>query len=115
MTKNIDDIDVSARAKDFSKLLDDISSIDDKKKKLWLEIYQNAITDRQIAHVLFVKLEQIVQDKSTEFAIHGKTLASFIERMAKANDQLIKLADLVAAAEKKPEEFNSDDLYDKMK
>jgi hypothetical protein len=33
--------------------------------------------------------------------------------MSKANDQLIKLAELIADAEK-PEDFNSDDLYNKI-
>jgi hypothetical protein len=85
----------------------------DKKKRLWLEIYENAISDRQSAYAMLGTLIQISGDKSSEHAIHGKTMATYIERMSKANDQLIKLAELIADAEK-PEDFNSDDLYNKI-
>lgn len=89
------------RIKDFSELLKNIENLDDKKRVLWTEIYENAISDRQNSYVMFTKLFMLLGDKSTEWAVHGKNVAVFIERMAKANDQLIKLAELVAAAERK--------------
>ena len=42
------------RIEDFSDLLDSIESSANKKKMLWKEIYQNAVSDRENAHVLFV-------------------------------------------------------------
>lgn len=98
------------RVKDFSGLLSEIESLSDKKKKLWLEIYENAISDRQSAYAMYATLVQISGDKSSEHAIHGKTIATYIERMSKANDQLIKLAELIADAEK-PGDVDSNDLY----
>jgi hypothetical protein len=111
----ISDRSIKDRIKDFSGLLNQIESINDKKKQLWKEIYENAICDRQNAYIMFTKLVMIVQDKSTEHAVHGRTISSYIERMSKANDQLIKLAELVARAEAASESINPEDLFDKIK
>ena len=45
--------DIQEKIKDFSGLLDQIDGVSDKKKKLWREIYENAVTDRQNAYILF--------------------------------------------------------------
>jgi hypothetical protein len=92
------------KIRNFTDLLDQLNDVSDKKKKLWKEIYENAIVDRQNAYVLFTTLVRIVEDKSTEHAIHGKMLSSYIERMSKANDQLIRLSELVAKSEQQQEE-----------
>jgi hypothetical protein len=109
------DRSIKDRIKDFSDLLNQIESINDKKKQLWKEIYENAICDRQNAYIMFTKLVMIVQDKSTEHAVHGRTISSYIERMSKANDQLIKLAELVARAEAAGGAINQEDLFDKIR
>lgn len=103
--------DAESKIRDFGNLLDQIESLTDKKKQLWKEIYENAISDRQNAYVMFAKLVQIVQDKSTEHAIHGKTIATYIERMSKANDQLIKLADLIDKADSANQPLDPDDVF----
>jgi hypothetical protein len=103
------------KVKDFSALLNQIESIDDKKKQLWKEIYENAVCDRQNAYIMFTKLVMIVQDKSTEHAVHGRNLSSYIERMSKANDQLIKLAELVAKAESAAEVIDPDEVFSKIR
>lgn len=103
------------KIKDFSELLDQIDSVSDKKKKLWLEIYINALSDRQNAYVLFAKLVDIVEDKSTEHAVHGKTLATYIERMSKANDQLVRLAELIAKSEQSSNDsIDSEEMFRKI-
>lgn len=112
---DVSDRSIKDRIKDFSGLLNQIESINDKKKQLWKEIYENAICDRQNAYIMFTKLVMIVQDKSTEHAVHGRTISSYIERMSKANDQLIKLAELVARAEAAADTINPEDLFDKIK
>ena len=105
---------VSDKVRDFGDLLKEISSTDDKKKRLWLEIYENAVTDRAQAFNMFIKLAQIVQDKSTEHAVHGRTMQGYIERMSKANDQLIKLAELVSQAVEETENMSADLVYGKI-
>jgi hypothetical protein len=106
---------LDTKVKDFSSLLDQIDGVSDKKKRLWKEIYENAIVDRQNAYVLFTTLVGIVEDKSTEHAIHGKTLSTYIERMSKANEQLIRLAELVSKSESKSvEEIDPEDMFRKI-
>jgi len=114
VTMGLTELDIEEKVKDFSQLLDQIEGLSDKKKKLWKEIYENAIYDRQNAYMLFVKLVQIVEDKSTEHAVHGKSLSSYIEKMSKANDQLIKLAELVSKAENISNEIDSEEMFKKI-
>jgi proline dehydrogenase len=106
---------IEEKVRDFSVLLDQIEGLADKKKKLWKEIYENAVYDRQNAYTLFTKLVKIVEDKSTEHAVHGKSLAAYIEKMSKANDQLIRLAELVAKAEKSSDEIDSEEMFRRLK
>jgi hypothetical protein len=102
---------VEERLRDFSTLLKNIESLDDKKRALWKEVYSNAVADRQNSYVMFSRLVQICQKDSTQFAIHGKTIAVFVERMSKSNDQLVKLAELIARAEHKDESVDAEDLF----
>jgi len=104
----------STNIKDFSDLLDKIEDLDDKKKALWKQIYENALNDRQNAYMLFIQLHHICQDKSTEHAVHGRTMSGYIERMSRANDQLIKLAELVRRAEEKSDEIDNEELFAKI-
>lgn len=108
------DILIEQKIKDFSDLLAQIDGVSDKKKKLWKEIYENAVVDRQNAYVLFTTLVEIVEDKSTEHAVHGKSLSTYIEKMSKANDQLIRLAELIAKAESKEEDIDPEELFKKI-
>lgn len=110
----ITEINLEEKVRDFSSLLDQIDGLSDKKKKLWKEIYENAVYDRQNAYTLFVKLVKIVEEKSTEHAIHGKSLSSYIEKMSKANDQLIRLAELIAKADKPNDEIDAEDMFKKI-
>lgn len=112
-------VEVDARAveekiRDFGGLLDQIESLTDKKKQLWKEIYENAISDRQNAYVMFAKLVKIAQDKSTEHAVHGKTIATYIERMSRANDQLIKLAELIAKADRSGDAIDPEEMFERI-
>jgi hypothetical protein len=106
---------IESKIKNFSDLLTQIDGVSDKKKKLWKEIYENAVTDRQNAHILFTTLVEIVGDKSTEHAVHGKTIATYIERMSKANDQLIRLAELVSKSEQPDtNEIDPEEMFKKI-
>lgn len=110
----ITEINLEEKVRDFSSLLDQIDGLSDKKKKLWKEIYENAVYDRQNAYTLFVKLVKIVEEKSTEHAIHGKSLSSYIEKMSKANDQLIRLSELITKADKSNDEIDAEDMFKKI-
>jgi hypothetical protein len=105
---------VEQKIRDFSELLKGIESLDEKKQQLWKEIYENAIADRQNSYVMFSQLARIVHEKSTEHAVHGKTIATYIERMSRANDQLIKLAELIAKAQSGDDNINAEDMFSKI-
>lgn len=110
----INERSIEEKMKDFSDLLNNIETLDDKKKKLWAQIYENAIADRHNAFIMFKELVALVTGKSSEHAIHGRSLSSYLERMNKANDQLIKLAELVARAENVGGGIDTEELYSQL-
>jgi len=99
----------------FNELLETLASTEDKQKSLWRQIYENSITDRMNAYIIWTDLYMEVQGKPSEHAIHGQNLSRYLERMSKANDQLLKLVELVGAARKKETtELTEDALYDQI-
>lgn len=84
-------------------------------KHLWLMVYENAVYDRQLAYDGYLKLSNIMQTNSTEWAVHGRSLTGFIERMNKANDQLLRLSKQITEAETIDDDDSLDDLYGKIK
>lgn len=110
----ISERDIEKKLKDFSALIANIETLDDKKRALWSEIYSNAICDRQNAYVLFSTLMAIVKQASTEYAVHGKTLATYVERMSRANEQLIKLAELIARADQRNSLNDTDAMFERI-
>jgi hypothetical protein len=108
-------IPVEKRIKTFTALLDTIESLTDKKKALWCEIYANAITDRNNANMCFNELFLAIQNNETKHAIHAPNIAKYIERMSQANNQLLKLAELIAEAETKEKEVDIEDVYEQIK
>jgi len=111
----ISEFNVEKKIQDFGELLQSIESMDDKKRALWREIYENALVDRQNAYAMFTRLARIAKEISTEHAVHGRTMATFLERMGKANDQLIRLAELISKAQTESEEIDTDDMFERIK
>lgn len=114
-TKELDR-QAQSQMKEFGNLLNSLDKSLDKKKQLWKQIYDNAVTDRKLAYLVFANLYIKVHQNHNEHAIHGPTLSKYLERMGKATDQLIKLAELVASAEEcssnsKVEEESEEDIY----
>jgi hypothetical protein len=101
---------------DFSALLDSLSTLEDRKKALWRQIYENAVTDRKNAYILFGDLYKDVHNNPNEHAIHGVTLAKYMERMEKSNAQLIKLAEMIDEVASMQEEWMADEdtMYDRI-
>lgn len=107
---------VEERLKNFDSLLKKIENMDDQKRHLWREIYENAIADRQNAFIMFRKTVKMA-DTSTQMAVHGKTIEKFLEKMSKANEHLIKLAELIAKADGGNDGgiVSSDDVFKKIR
>ena len=99
---------------DFERILKKIKHADAKKRILWKEIYENALTDRQNAHILFVEAYTSMTNTSAEHVILGATLSKYLERMGKSNEQLLKLADLISKSEADHNAIDADDLFSKI-
>lgn len=116
---DIDDVirraeDKKRKISDFGDLLDSLSTTDEKRKMLWKDIYQNAVTDRENAYSLYIGLYQSMTNTPADHAAHGGTLMKYLERMSKANDQIIKLAEMIKSSEEEAEELNPDDIFSKI-
>ena len=99
----------------FKKLLEGITSLEDKRKTLWIDVYTNALQDRDYALQMYTHLSGFVSADAQQHALHGPNIAKYLERMSKANDQLLKLAELVSSAIEKDVEDKAgtrEDLYD---
>jgi hypothetical protein len=97
---NINELDtkIKNQLSNFGALLDTISSVEDKTKALWKHIFENAVQDRKNAYIMWIDLYGFVHANPNEHAIHGQNLSRYMERMSKANDQILKLTELVSRA-----------------
>ena len=99
------------KIKEFSDLLDGLESTEDKKKLLWKESYQNAIEDRESASILLNDLLLSIPGNSANHSTHGTLATKYLERMSKSNDQIIKLAELIAKEQEKQDAVSPDDIF----
>lgn len=111
---DVEDIKISASNKieNFVEILKSIEC-SDTQKKLWKEIYENAILDREKSESLLHILLEITKNSSSEHAVHGKSISSYLEKMAKCNDQLLKLSELMSDADPSGD-TNANDIYGKI-
>ena len=100
--------------KNFSDILDSLSSTEDKKKMLWKEIYENAVEDREKAKMLFNDAYVSMVGGINEHMNIGATMSKYLERMCRSNDQILKLVELISKEEEKLESVSSDDIFDKI-
>lgn len=98
----------------FAEILDGIDKLEDKKKMLWKEIYENALEDREKSKMLFNDAYISMQGGVNEHMNIGSIMSKYIERMSKSNDQILKLAELIAKEEEKSEQISDDDIFSKI-
>jgi hypothetical protein len=99
------------KIKEFSDLLDSLEKTEDKKKMLWKESYQNALDDRENANILLVDLMKVSMNNSTNHLQFGTLMAKYLERMSKSNDQILKLAELIAKEQEANDSISSDEIF----
>ena len=102
------------KVKEFNELLSELSSTEDKKKALWKEIYENAVSDRERASILFTEAFKSMSGGAPDHTTLGPTMSKYLERMCKSNDQILHLADLISKAEKESSKINPDDIFSKI-
>ena len=117
MTKSISKAIKNAELKNkkietFADLLESIDSLADKKKHLWKEIYDNAVTDRENASLLFTDIFTEMNGNAAQHAVLGSIASKYLERMCKSNEQILKLAELISKAEQESESIDIDVIYD---
>ena len=95
----------------FSELLESLEDTEDKKKHLWREIYENALNDRECAGVLFTDLLTQSRGNAANHAMFGPIMSKYLERMCKSNEQILRLAELIAKAEETESKINPDDIF----
>ena len=115
ISKNLDkNQQKESQIKNFSDILDSIDSLENKKKMLWKDIYENSLEDREKAKMLFNDAYISMQGGINEHMNIGAILSKYIERMSKSNDQILKLAELIAKEEEKSEAISDDDIFNKI-
>ena len=102
------------RIRNFADILDNIDSLEDKKKMLWKEIYENALEDREKAKMLFNDAYISMTGGVNEHMNIGAIMSKYLERMTRSNDQILKLAELIAKEEEKSETISEDDIFGKI-
>tara|TARA_Y100000592_G_scaffold38385_1_gene60824 strand:+ start:44075 stop:44449 length:375 start_codon:yes stop_codon:yes gene_type:complete len=102
------------RIKNFADILDNIDSLENKKKMLWKEIYENALEDREKAKMLFNDAYISMTGGVNEHMNIGAIMSKYLERMTRSNDQILKLAELIAKEEEKSEAISEDDIFGKI-
>ena len=117
MSKTIEDAMDDVKNKDskirrFADLLDSLESTEDKKKLLWKEVYENALSDRENAGVLFTDLLVQSQGNAANHTMFGPIMSKYLERMAKSNDQILRLAELIAKEDEKS--VNVDEIFNRI-
>lgn len=100
------------KIKDFSDLLDSLENTEDKKKLLWKEAYQNAVEDRESASILVNDLLVQIPGSSANHSTHGVLITKYLERMSKCNDQILRLAELIAKEQAREEQINPSSIFD---
>ena len=102
---------VEDKIKDFSDLLDELENTQDKKKLLWKEAYQNALDDRSSASILVDDLLLQIQGNLNNHQQFGTIMTKYLERMSKSNDQILRLAELIAKEEEASGTISPDDIF----
>ena len=99
------------KVKDFSDLLETIETTADKKKMLWKEIYENAVVDRMNAFMLFTDVYTNMGSGIADHVQLGTIMSKYLERMSKSNEQLLKLADLIANEEERVSKIDPEEIF----
>ena len=118
MSKSVEDgIDKvskkQTKIEQFSDILDGLTSTEDKKKLLWKEIYENALEDRTSAKILFEDLMMQSRGNAANHSMFGSIMSKYLERMSKCNDQILRLAELIAKEEDK-NQMSPDDIFNQI-
>jgi len=99
---------------DFDELILTANDVDDRTKSLWIEIYTNAVEDRERISVLYTDIFREMKGNAQGHMLYGPLVTKYLEKMAKSNDQLLKIVDQIMSHKKTEGSINPDDLLDQL-
>jgi hypothetical protein len=105
------DADIEEKVKNFNELVQDVADLDPKLRLLWSEIYQNAVADRRYSRLLYEDLLPKLLSATENHGLYGDKIKMYLERMSKANDQLLLLVKYIAEHVVSDSVVNTKDLY----
>jgi len=115
LEKALDSADrMKKKVSEFAEMLDELSSTEEKKKLLWKQIYENALTDRENASMLFTDAWSRMSVGSSEHVALGSTLTKYLERMSKSNEQILRLAEIINKVQEQEDQIDSEDIFSKI-
>ena len=106
--------EVEKKISGFEEILDSVENLDSRKMFLWLEIYNNAKSDRTCASALFTQAYSQLGNTSSEHVTLGATLVKYLERMNKANEQLLSLANLITKEIEQQKSLDADSIFEQI-
>ena len=106
--------EVEKKISEFEEILDSVENLDSRKMFLWLEIYNNAKSDRTCASALFTQAYSQLGSTSSEHVTLGATLVKYLERMNKANEQLLSLANLITKEIEQQRSLDADSIFEQI-
>ena len=102
------------KARKLNDLFESLKTADKRKKSLWIEIYENAIEDRENAQILWEDIQSNILDNTINHATYGSQATKYLERMNKSNDQLLRLAEIIEESLKDSENSDMEEIYNKI-
>lgn len=97
--------------KDFENRILEMEESDSPKVKLWIEIYENAVSDRTCASALFTQAFTLMSASPADHVTLGTTLVKYLERMSKSNEQLLALSEIIDKDQKKEDVLSTKDIF----
>ena len=99
------------RAYDFEEVVNSAKGLDEKKRLLWKQIYKNAVDDRASAGILFTNAFSSMGQAATDHIAMGTTLVKYLEKMSKANQQLLELSSIISRDDEQNSQVDPDDIF----
>lgn len=100
-----------AATTEFEFLLSD-SPLEPRLKHLWLEIYKNALYDREQAGVFLSNMTSELNQSVQTHVAYGPQASKYMELARKSNDQLLKLAEQIRMYREEEGDIDTDSLLD---
>ena len=97
--------------KEFEKQILEMEESDSPKVRLWVEIYNNAVSDRTCASALFTQAFSLMGSSAADHVTLGTTLVKYLERMSKSNEQLLSLSEMIDNDKKNEDVMNTKDIF----